>query len=391
MSMSLPERYDAIVIGAGQAGGPLAIALARSGRRTALIERKHVGGTCVNEGCTPTKTMVASARVAYLARRGADYGVNTGAVTVDMARVRARKRAIVESFRSGNLRRVEATAGLELICGEARFTGPRELAVGGRALTADLVFINSGGRPARPDVAGLDRVASLDSTSIMELDHLPEHLLVVGGGYVGLEFGQMFRRFGSRVTVAARGPQLLEHEDEDVADAVLGVLREDGVEVLLNAEACRAEPRPGGGARLTLRLPAGERIVEGSHLLLATGRVPNTDRLDLPSAGVATDATRLRHRQPAARDLRAGRLRARRRERRTGVHPHLVRRFSDHPRQSAGRRERVHHRAAGPLHGLHRSAARAHRIEREGGAWPRTGVPGGPDADEPRGPRARGG
>jgi pyruvate/2-oxoglutarate dehydrogenase complex dihydrolipoamide dehydrogenase (E3) component len=290
MSMSLPERYDAIVIGAGQAGGPLAIALARSGRRTALTERKHVGGTCVNEGCTPTKTMVASARVAYLARRAADFGVSTGAVTVDMARVRERKRAIVESFRSGNLRRVQAAAGLELICGEARFTGPREVAVGGRALTADLIFINSGGRPALPDVEGLDRVPWLDSTSIMELDHLPEHLLIVGGGYVGLEFGQMFRRFGSRVTVVARGPQLLPLEDEDVADAVLGILREDGVEVLLDAEARRAEPRAGGGARLTLRVAAGEQIVEGSHLLLAAGRVPNTDRLDLPSAGVATDA-----------------------------------------------------------------------------------------------------
>ena len=171
--MSTPERYDAIVIGAGQAGGPLAGALARSGRRTALIEREHVGGTCINEGCTPTKTMVASARVAYLARRAADYGVATGPIGVDMGRVRERKRAIVKSFRAGSQRRLESTDGLDLICAEARFTGPRQVAVDGRVLESDLVFINTGGRPAAPDVEGLDRVPSLDSTSIMELDQVP--------------------------------------------------------------------------------------------------------------------------------------------------------------------------------------------------------------------------
>ncbi|HET9039023.1 MAG TPA: mercuric reductase [Gemmatimonadales bacterium] len=287
--MSTAERYDAIVIGAGQAGGPLASALARSGRRTALIEREHVGGTCINEGCTPTKTMVASARVAYLARRGADYGVGTGPVTVDMARVRERKRAIVKSFRAGSLRRVEATEGLELICAEARFTGPKQVAVDGRTLEADLVFINTGGRPAAPDVEGLDQVPSLDSTSVMELDLVPEHLIVLGGGYIGLEFGQMFRRFGSRVTIVQRGRQLLPLEDADVAEAVLGVLREDGIEVLLEAEAVRAEPS-GSGVRLTIRTPAGARTVEGSHVLRAAGRVPNTDRLGLEAAGIAMDA-----------------------------------------------------------------------------------------------------
>jgi pyruvate/2-oxoglutarate dehydrogenase complex dihydrolipoamide dehydrogenase (E3) component len=286
--MSLPERYDAIVIGAGQAGGPLAGALATSGKRTALIEREHVGGTCVNEGCTPTKTMVASGRVAYLARRAAEYGVGTGSVTVDMHRVRERKRAIVKSFRAANLRRIEATAGLELICGEARFTGPREVAVGGRSLGADLVFINTGGRPAAPDVEGLDRIPALDSTSIMELDRVPQHLIVLGGGYVGIEFGQMFRRFGSRVTVVQRDRQLLPLEDEDVADAVLGILREDGIEVLLESESYRAEP-VSGGVRLMLRTPSGERTLEGSHVLGAVGRVPNTDGLALANAGVATD------------------------------------------------------------------------------------------------------
>jgi pyruvate/2-oxoglutarate dehydrogenase complex dihydrolipoamide dehydrogenase (E3) component len=287
--MTAAERYDAIVIGAGQAGVPLASALARSGRRTVLIEREHVGGTCINEGCTPTKTMVASARVAYLARRGADYGVKTGPITVDLTRVRERKRAIVKSFRAGSLRRVETTEGLELICGEARFTGPRQLAVDGRLLESDLVFVNTGGRPAAPDVEGLDRVASLDSTSVMELDQVPDHLVVLGGGYIGLEFGQMFRRFGSRVTIVQRGPQLLPLEDPDVAEAVLGVLTEDGIEVLLEAEAVRAEPAS-AGMRLTVRTPAGERTVEGSHVLRAAGRVPNTDYLGLEAAGIAMDA-----------------------------------------------------------------------------------------------------
>jgi pyruvate/2-oxoglutarate dehydrogenase complex dihydrolipoamide dehydrogenase (E3) component len=286
--MSTSERYDAIVIGAGQAGGPLSTALARSGRRTALIEREHVGGTCINEGCTPTKTMVASARVAYLARRGADYGVETGPVQVNLARVRERKRDIVKSFRTGSLRRIESTPGVELICAEARFSGPRRIAVDGRTLEAELVFINTGCRPAAPDVEGLDQVPSLDSTSIMELDQVPEHLLVLGGGYIGLEFGQMFRRFGSRVTIVQRGRQLLPLEDEDVAGAVCGILREDGIEVLLDSQAVRAAATD-SGVRLTVRTPEGERDLEGSHVLRAAGRVPNTDRLDPAAAGIAID------------------------------------------------------------------------------------------------------
>jgi len=286
--MSTSERYDAIVIGAGQAGGPLSTALARSGKRTALIEREHVGGTCINEGCTPTKTMVASARVAYLARRGADYGVETGPVQVNLARVRERKRNIVKSFRTGSLRRIESTPGVELICAEARFTGPRRIAVDGRTLEAELVFINTGCRPAAPDVKGLDQVPSLDSTSIMELDQVPEHLLVLGGGYIGLEFGQMFRRFGSRVTVVQRGRQLLPLEDEDVAGAVCDILREDGIEVLLDSQAVRAAATD-SGVRLTVRTPEGERDLEGSHVLRAAGRVPNTDRLDPAAAGIAID------------------------------------------------------------------------------------------------------
>ena len=287
--MSPVDRYDAIVIGAGQSGGPLSTALARSGRRTALIEREHVGGTCINEGCTPTKTMVASARVAYLARRAADYGVGTGPIAIDMTRVRERKRAIVNSFRSGSQRRVETTKGLDLIWAEARFTGPKQVTVDDRVLEAELFFINAGCRPAAPDIEGLDRVPSLDSTSVMELDIVPEHLLVLGGGYIGLEFGQMFRRFGSRVTIVQRGRQLLPLEDGDVAEAVQGVLVQDGIDVLLETEAVRAESS-GGGIRLTIRTPAGERSLEGSHVLRAAGRVPTTECLGLSEAGIAMDA-----------------------------------------------------------------------------------------------------
>ncbi len=237
----MAEHYDAIVVGSGQGGNPLARALADAGRKTALVEREHVGGTCINEGCTPTKTMVASAKVAYSDRRSADYGVHNGPVTIDMTKVRQRKRDIVESFRGGNERRIERS-GVDLIRGEASFSGPKELEVsledGGTVqLTADNVFINVGARPGGAPIEGLGEVQALDSTSIMELGEIPDHLLVLGGGYVGLEFAQMFRRFGGEVTIVQRGPQLLAREDPDVAEAVAEILREDGVEVLLRTEA----------------------------------------------------------------------------------------------------------------------------------------------------------
>ncbi len=289
------DHYDDIVIGAGQAGGPLSTALARAGRRVALVEREHVGGTCINEGCTPTKTMVASARVAYLARRAADYGVSTGPVAVDMHTVRQRKRDIVESFRSGSERRIESTEGVDLLMGEASFVGPKTVEArlsGGemRELRAERFFINTGARPAIPSLPGLDGVPFLDSTSIMELDSVPEHLLVLGGGYIGLEFGQMFRRFGSRVTIVQRGPRLMAREDADVAEAVAEILREDGIEVLLETDTLRVERNSDGAPiRLYVRSVSGERTLDGSHLLVAAGRVPNTDRLHLEKAGVETD------------------------------------------------------------------------------------------------------
>jgi pyruvate/2-oxoglutarate dehydrogenase complex dihydrolipoamide dehydrogenase (E3) component len=292
--MTKAEQYDAVLIGAGQANDPLSRALAQAGWKVALVEREHVGGTCLNEGCTPTKTMVASARVADVARRAADYGVRTGLLSVDMKRVRERKRGIVESFTTGSRRRIENTAGVDLLMGEARFLDSNLVEVSLndesiRCLTAGKVFINTGQRPRKPDLPGLDDVPSLNSTTIMELDEVPEHLLVLGGGYVGVEFAQMFRRFGSEVTVVQRSGQVLTHEDSDVAAEVISILREDGIEVLLNSEAQRVEEAPEGDIQLHVRTPEGERALIGSHLLLAVGRVPNTEMLDLEAAGVETD------------------------------------------------------------------------------------------------------
>ncbi len=287
------ERYDAIVIGSGQSGGPLATAMAEAGWRTALVERQHVGGACINEACTPTKTMIASARVAYLTRRGADYGVQSGPVSVDMVKVRERKRAIVESFRSGSQRRIEGTKGLDLVWGEARFVDQHTLEVKRdgaphHQLTAERIFVNTGARPAKLPLDGLDTVSYLDSTSIMELDVVPQHLLVLGGGYVGLEFGQMFRRFGSAVTIIDPGQRLMEREDPDVAEGALKILQEDGIVFFLGSNALHAR-RTNDGIELALQTPEGERSVTGSHLLVAVGRTPNTDMLNLDAAGVKTN------------------------------------------------------------------------------------------------------
>ena len=288
------QQYDAIIIGSGQGGNPLAIALAGAGMRTALIERKHVGGTCINEGCTPTKTMVASGRVAYLARRAADYGVRTGSISVDMVKVRQRKRDIVDSFRNGSQTRIEKTANLELIFGEASFSGPRTVAVrlqegGQRIFSAKRIFINAGTRASRPDLEGLDTVPFLDNVSIMELGVVPDHLLILGGGYIGLEFGQLFRRFGSQVTIIQSGSQLLTREDPDVAEEVTNILRQDGVEVMLNTKATHVGAVD-KGIRLEVQSHDKLSTLTGSHLLVATGRVPNSDSLNVAVAGIETDA-----------------------------------------------------------------------------------------------------
>ena len=287
------EPYDALVIGSGQGGTPLSLALAKAGWKTAIVERNHIGGTCVNVGCTPTKTMVPGARVAYLSKRSAEYGVDSGPVTINMSAVRRRKQKIVEGFRDAGLRNIEKTDGLELLKGEARFIGPKSLEVvlnegGRRQLSAERIFINTGARPAKPPVPGLDTFQTLDSSSIMELETLPDHLLVMGGGYVGLEFGQMFRRFGSRVTIVQRSDHLLSREDPDVADEVAKILREDEIDVLLNSEAVRAKG-DNTSVRLTVKTREREALLEGSHLLVAVGRRPNADQLNLQATGVETD------------------------------------------------------------------------------------------------------
>jgi pyruvate/2-oxoglutarate dehydrogenase complex dihydrolipoamide dehydrogenase (E3) component len=292
--MGASDHYETIVIGSGQGGTALCQALANAGRRTALVERAHVGGTCVNEGCTPTKTMVASGRVAYLARRGADYGVRTGSITVDLIRVRQRKRDIVDSFRNGSQSRIEKTPNLDLLFGEASFTGPRSILVrlkdgSHRTLTGDKFFINAGCRASVPSLVGLESVPYLDSTSIMELDAVPEHLLVMGGGYIGLEFAQLFRRFGSRVTIVQKAAQLLRGEDADVAAEVLKIMQEDGIDVLFNRKVQRVAKE---GPQIKLAVVDGENethTITGSHLLVATGREPNSDSLNIGAAGIAAD------------------------------------------------------------------------------------------------------
>jgi pyruvate/2-oxoglutarate dehydrogenase complex dihydrolipoamide dehydrogenase (E3) component len=287
-------EYDALIIGASRAAIHLGPALAQAGWRTALVEREYVGGTCVNVGCTPTKTMVASARVAYQARRAAEYGVHTGPVSVDLAEVRTRKDDLVTMLRSMPESMVEQTEGLELVSGEASFTGPKVVEVrlnqgGTRTLSAETIVIDTGARPFTPPIPGLESVPTLDSTSVMELDTLPEHLLVLGGGYIGLEFAQMFHRFGSQVTIVQRGAQLLNREDLDVAEEITRILREDGIEVLLSAETVNARRAEGGGIELKVITAEGERALNGSDLLVATGRVPNTEGLNPEAAGVKTD------------------------------------------------------------------------------------------------------
>jgi pyruvate/2-oxoglutarate dehydrogenase complex dihydrolipoamide dehydrogenase (E3) component len=286
------ENYDAIVIGTSQGGRFLPLELAKAGQKVALVERGRLGGVCVNTGCTPTKTMVASARLAYQARRGAEYGVQIGPVSVDLAAVRERKRAMVAGARQNYASRLTQD-GPELIEGEAHFTGPKTVEIaltdgGTRQISAPVVVIDAGTRPKPPAIPGAGDVPLLDSTSIMELDELPEHLIVLGGGYIGLEFGQMFRRFGSEVTIVQRSARLLTIEDEDVSDEVTAILRDEGIAVLTSSTPVRVESE-GGRVRLTVRTEGGERQVEGSHLLSATGRIPNTKALTPEAAGIRLD------------------------------------------------------------------------------------------------------
>jgi pyruvate/2-oxoglutarate dehydrogenase complex dihydrolipoamide dehydrogenase (E3) component len=279
------STYDTIVIGSGQAGNPLSQKLADHGWAVALIERGHLGGTCVNTGCTPTKTMIASAQVAHYARNAGRWGVRTGEVSVDLPRVVARKDAVVQQWRSGQERKVEQRKSLHLYRGQARFVGPHRLRVGDEEMESERIFINTGTRTDIPRLEGLDRIDYLTNASIMELSAVPEHLLVLGGGYIGLEFGQMFRRFGSRVTVVHRSEHILPREDPDVTQELQKALEAEGVRFVLNARTTRVEKQDG---QVVLRLEAGggSETVRGSHLLVATGRRPNTDELGLESVGV---------------------------------------------------------------------------------------------------------
>ena len=286
----MTERYDAIIVGAGQAGPPLAGRLTAAGQTVAVVERKLVGGTCVNYGCIPTKTLVASAHAAHIARRAADFGIGTSAVTVDMAKVKARKDGIVKDDRDGVEGWLEGMDGCTLIRGHARFTGPHTLTVDGRAIEAERIFLNVGGRAVVPDIPGLADVDYLTNVGILELDTVPEHLVIVGGSYIALEFAQMYRRFGADVTVVEKGPRLTAREDEDVSAAIREILENEGITVIVGASAMSVTKRDsafGGGVALTPR--DGAEPVVGTHLLVATGRRANTDDLDLELAGVETD------------------------------------------------------------------------------------------------------
>ncbi len=285
----MTTHYDAIVIGTGQSGPALAERLSKEGLRTAVIERHLFGGTCVNNGCTPTKTLVASAYVAHMARRATEYGVDIGGpVRVDMGRVRARKDELVQRSTQGIEGWMEGLDHVTVYRGHARFDGPRSVTVNGERLEAERVFINVGGRATVPDMPGLGEVAYHTNATIMDLDTLPEHLIVVGGSYIGLEFAQIFRRFGSRVTVVEMAERLIAREDPEVSNAIREFLEAEGIEVRLNARCISAEPDPAGVA-IGADCTEGAPRIAGSHLLLAVGRRPNTDDLGLDAAGIATD------------------------------------------------------------------------------------------------------
>ncbi|HTQ18994.1 FAD-containing oxidoreductase [Mycobacterium sp.] len=287
----MTERFDAIIVGAGQAGPPLAGRLTAAGQRVAIVERKHIGGTCVNTGCIPTKTLVASAHAAQLARRGAEYGVGTGSISVDMAKVKARKDGIMLEDRRGVEAWLEGMGGCTVFRGHARFEDPHTLRVNDELLQGDRIFLNVGGRAVVPDIPGLSDVDYLTNVSILELDTVPAHLVIVGGSYIALEFAQMYRRFGARVTVVERGPRLASREDEDVSATIREILEAEGIDVVVGADDVRVAKRDSAFGGFELTPSAGADAIAGSHLLLAVGRRPNTDDLGLDAAGVQTDAS----------------------------------------------------------------------------------------------------
>jgi pyruvate/2-oxoglutarate dehydrogenase complex dihydrolipoamide dehydrogenase (E3) component len=292
--MAQPERFEILVLGSGAGGKLLAWHMARTGRRTAVVERRYIGGSCPNINCLPSKNEIWSAKVAYLVHHAAQFGTMTGPVTIDMATVRQRKRAMVEAEIAGHLRNYE-TSGAELIMGAGRFVAPRTLEVrlndgGTRVLAGNQVFLNVGTHPAIPDVPGLKASRPLTNIEALELDYLPSRLIVLGGGYVGLEFAQAYRRFGSRVTIIQQGPQLMEREDRDVADEVQRILSDEGIQVLVAAKTLQVQGRSGDEVSLVVRTTSGEQKIDGSHILVAAGRTPNTAGIGLEKAGVELDS-----------------------------------------------------------------------------------------------------
>ena len=281
-------KYDAIIIGAGQAGDPLSFRLADLGWSVALVEEKNLGGTCINVGCTPTKTMVHRAQVAHYAKNAARWGVNATGVSVDLAKIVAQKDEVVLSFRGGQQRRVDERKSLRLYHGRARFVAPHEVQVGDEIIESEKIFINTGARPNIPAIPGLRDVPFLTNESIMQLTKVPERLLILGGGYIGLEFGQMFRRYGSRVTVIHQGPQIVPREDPEITAELQKALEAEGLEFFLNART-EAVKQKDHAITLSCRLAAGVSEITGSHLLVATGRIPNSDDLDPKKAGIATN------------------------------------------------------------------------------------------------------
>ena len=287
------EKFDAIIIGSGQAGNPLAKDLASSGWKVAIIERNYAGGSCINYGCTPSKTMAASAQTANFVRRAPEYGIHSSSIKVNMKEIYQRKKKTVESFRNGTLKRLKSSENINLIRGEAVFLDSNTVQINlkknrKRIIGSNKIFINTGGRPVIPSINGLDKISYLDSTSIMELEVLPKHLLILGGGYIGVEFGQMFRRFGSDVTIIQKGKQLLSKEDPDIANEVKNIYEDDGINILLNSAAKKIEKEK-NEILLTTEINGKEKIISGSHILIAAGHQPNTDDLNLAAAGVKTD------------------------------------------------------------------------------------------------------
>jgi pyruvate/2-oxoglutarate dehydrogenase complex dihydrolipoamide dehydrogenase (E3) component len=285
---SEPTHFDAIIVGAGQAGPPLAVDLAKAGQRIVLIERKDFGGTCVNTGCIPTKTLLANARVVHMARRSGDYGVSTGDVTIDMNKVKARKDAVSEASRASVETWLHSTKNCTVLAGHARFIANREIDVDGKRLVADKIFINVGGRATIPEIDGLDSIPYFTNSSIMAVDFLPRHLMIVGGSYVAIEFAQMYRRFGSRVTILQRGARLINREDESVSKAMLELLEAEGIDVHLDVTHIAVE-RSGDGVRACITSAGKTSDIDASHVLLATGRTPNTDDLGLEYTSIKRD------------------------------------------------------------------------------------------------------